>query len=597
MVTTAALYEVLVTGLTTLVVRVPMQLWVAQPAFAIGMLVDGMHTYVMSEFEGVAPRWSVAKKVVTALCVATSLYDSRAIRVLMVYAGVVIIYLVVIVARALVRKPQPLVLLAVVSLYGLAASGLSSLASSLGLVAWPETFPQALANFSIVAASTLVVEFIGISRTNQLLSASLQVTNTDLASALSKAQESTRVKSELLASVSHELRTPLNAIVNIPEGLLEDFPVSRRCGLCNTELTQPGACLACGAQNAVDQVDYIGTPADTARYLKRVHGSGRHLLSVVNDILDFSRMNAGRFPLTLGTVEIGTLLETLNETAAPLALEKRITLTYSTVAPTDTLRGDAVRLRQVLLNLVGNAIKFSEAGGKVGVTVTDEGSHWCFAVKDEGIGIDEAHQRTIFESFRQVEGGSTRRFGGTGLGLSIARELVSLHEGTLTLQSQLGQGSTFTFRVPKEGPVARAAAVRASVNESRSILIVDDDPTMLETMKLALRPLGAVLVGTTDPRGALAMVRQLKPDLVIVDVMMPYINGLQLLRTLREGADTKHLPVLVTSAYHEHEPSALELGAQWMARPWDNAELTKLTASLLDDASQRPAGAHLAIQQ
>jgi CheY-like chemotaxis protein len=171
--------------------------------------------------------------------------------------------------------------------------------------------------------------------------------------------------------------------------------------------------------------------------------------------------------------------------------------------------------------------------------------------------------------------------------LSIAKELVGMHEGTLSVQSVLGQGSTFSFRVPKAGPTSREVAVHAASNEGRSILIVDDNPTTLETMKLALRPLGAVLVGTTDPRSALSMVRELRPDLVILDVLMPHITGLDLLRSLREGADTRHLPVLVTSALHESEHTARQLGANWLPRPWNNAHLTQLTMALLDEPAQR----------
>lgn len=587
-------YGSMVTGVLEIIAPIPGRWWVALAMFVMLVMMDGILVYGESEFLGRFTRWQPITRACSTVLVIMTMVDSRAAQLVMLYTGAIVGYLFVNVTRGLLRKREPSVVLVGSALYGLSVIGTVSLASNFGLIDWPDTFPQALATFGIVASTTLVVEFIAISKTNQLLSASLQVTNADLASALSKAQESTRVKSELLASVSHELRTPLNAIVNIPEGLLEDFPTTRRCKQCHAAVSAGvgGLCSTCGArgaENVVDQVDYIGSPADTARYLKRVCGSGRHLLSVVNDILDYSRINAGRFPLTLDTVEIPSLLESLKESIEPMAREKGLSLECATMAPSDVLRGDVVRLRQVLINLVGNAIKFSEAGTKIEITVKDEGPLWCFSVKDQGIGIAEEHQKTIFESFRQVDGGSTRRFGGTGLGLSIAKELVGMHDGTLSVQSTLGQGSTFSFRVPKAGPAPRETSVHAAVNESRSILIVDDNPTTLETMKLALRPLGAVLVGTTDPRSALAMVRELRPDLVILDVLMPHVTGLDLLRSLREAEDTKNLPVLVTSALHESEHAARQLGAQWLPRPWNNAHLAQLTMELLDDPRQRRA--------
>jgi two-component system sensor histidine kinase VicK len=246
----------------------------------------------------------------------------------------------------------------------------------------------------------------------------------------------------------------------------------------------------------------------------------------------------------------------------------------------------------VLLNLLSNAVKFSNPGGQVAVGLTREGADYVFSVQDHGVGIAEEHQKVIFESFRQLEGGSTRRFGGTGLGLSIARELVMKHGGTLWVHSVLGQGSTFFFKVPLKGPPVTAAGLPVAIarpNENRTILIVEDDATTLETIKLALRPLGFVLVGTTDPRGAMGLLRDLKPDLLVLDVMMPHLSGLDLLRQLRESPDIRDTPVLVTSAYPANQMPSTQLGARWVPKPWQPRQLAQVAVELLDATAIAPA--------
>jgi signal transduction histidine kinase len=369
------------------------------------------------------------------------------------YLAIILFYLTFVAVRGALRNPQPTSVLNATALAVVSITGITDLMSNLGILDLPDVFSQAVTNLGIVGAVSLIVEFIDIARKNQLLSASLAVTNADLSTALARAQESTRIKSELLASVSHELRTPLNSIINIPDGLLEDFP------------------------EAEGGTTYTGNPEDTARYIKRIGASGRHLLSVVNDILDHSRLNAGRLPLALTPVSLGALFAELRDTIEPLAREKRVSLVFPQHPPDAPIKADAVRIKQVLLNLLGNAIKFSNADGRVTIEVVREATSYVLSVKDEGIGIAPEHQKLIFESFRQVDGSSTRRFGGTGLGLAIARDLVTMHGGQLWVQSELGKGSTFSFRLPIDGPPVVEGGVpapRPLPNESRTILIVDE---------------------------------------------------------------------------------------------------------------------------
>lgn len=192
-----------------------------------------------------------------------------------------------------------------------------------------------------------------------------------------------------------------------------------------------------------------------------------------------------------------------------------------------------------------------------------------------------------------MEGGSTRGFGGTGLGLSIARELVMKHGGTLWVHSVLGQGSTFFFKVPAKGPPVTAAGLPVAIarpNENRTILIVEDDATTLEeTIKLALRPLGFVLVGAPDPRGAMGLLRDLKPDLLVLDVMMPHLSGLELLHQLRES------PTSATRRYSSPAPTpptrcpAPSLAPGWVPKPWQPHQLAQVAVELLDATAIAPA--------
>jgi signal transduction histidine kinase len=297
--------------------------------------------------------------------------------------------------------------------------------------------------------------------------------NSALAEALARAEESSRLKGEFVANVSHELRTPLNAIINVPEGLLELVARCRRarCGACRTELglepgeqvTEASACPSCGAAGALREYHALeGAVGEIARNLALVVGSARHLLGVVNDILDFSKLNAGRAQLAPREVKVSRLVDEALAMLAPVAKGRGVRLARPSPVGEDlTVEADPVKCSQVLVNLVGNAIKFSEAGQQVDVWVTDEGGSVRLSVEDEGVGIAPEHQRVIFEPFRQVDGSHTRRHRGTGLGLAITRELVEAHGGEVWVESVLGAGSTFHVRLPKRWRRGLAAAPSA----------------------------------------------------------------------------------------------------------------------------------------
>ena len=197
---------------------------------------------------------------------------------------------------------------------------------------------------------------------------------------------------------------------------------------------------------------YEGNPASTARHLRHVHGASKHLLEVVGSILDFSKLEAGRMELNVTDVELATLLDDALAPLTQLAAQKGVELVLPAVSSGARIRADRVRLAQILINLVGNAIKFSNGRGAVRVELLLESDAHVICVHDQGIGIAPEDRARIFESFSQVDSSDTRRFGGTGLGLAISKSLVELHGGSIWVDSELGKGSTFSVRLPKAGP-------------------------------------------------------------------------------------------------------------------------------------------------
>jgi signal transduction histidine kinase len=224
-----------------------------------------------------------------------------------------------------------------------------------------------------------------------------------------------RHKSQFLANMSHELRTPLNAILGYTELILDNL--------------------------------YGEIPAKARQTLERVQSNGRHLLGLINDVLDLSKIEAGQLTLSLADYSMKEVIQSVFTAVEPLATEKYLGFKIDVPSDLPKGRGDERRLAQVLLNLVSNAIKFTESG-YIGVSATVENGSFLVAVRDTGMGIAETDRARIFEEFQQVDSSSTRKKGGTGLGLSISRRIVEMHGGRIAVDSELGQGSTFYFSVP-----------------------------------------------------------------------------------------------------------------------------------------------------
>lgn len=433
--------------------------------------------------------------------------------------------------------------------------------------------------------------------------------NAELAQALGAAREAARLKGEFVANMSHELRTPLNSIINIPDGLLRFFREHEvaSCGRCSSRFElEPGdtvtgstQCPECGEAGslAVEKgYQFTGDGDSVVRYLMTLKRSGRHLQGIIDDVLDFSKLEAGKMAVEVAPIRVKELFAELKETLAPLAEQKRVALDFADPPPDLELSADPVKLSQILINLISNALKFSNEHQKVDISaeLSDDGSACVFCVRDHGIGIAPEHQAVIFESFYQVDGSHTRRAGGAGLGLAITKQLVELHGGTLWVESELGKGSAFFAKLPIRTDIDEERRQNPDIGaerppDQRLILALDDEPVALETLKLSLRNVDFEheVVSLTDPRKLEAAIRALKPDLLILDIMLPRVSGLTLLRRLRSSESTKELPILVASAFHENREVCISLGASWLGKPYEPEALALAVQALMKRASRR----------
>lgn len=418
----------------------------------------------------------------------------------------------------------------------------------------------------------------------------------ELEVALEEAETAVRLKSEFLANISHELRTPLNAIVNVPESLLEEYELGEvlHCAHCGAEFEivardanapeDVPACPDCRHSLAVQkQVKFLGDPAEHHDFLKRLLQSGKYLLTIVNDLLDISKLQAGKLQLYQESVGINAILRDGLEPIRVLTQHKHIEFKVTIPEDAGMVHADPVKLAQILTNIIGNAIKFTPASGRIEVTMTDriiaDVPFVEFAVSDTGVGIPQKYQEAIFESFRQVDGSHTRAHGGTGLGLSITKQLVELHGGTIWVKSVETVGSTFYFTIPRlpiatlQEPAQRTLARVMGKNLVHRVLVIDDNVVHLEVARRTLTRAGFETELVGNPAEAVERACQMKPDCIVLDVMMPGTNGVDVLRQLRALEATKHIPVIVSSAYHANRKELEALGATWMPKPWSGHQL------------------------
>ena len=436
-------------------------------------------------------------------------------------------------------------------------------------------------------------------------------------------QRASRYKSEFLANMSHELRTPLNSSLILAKLLSENKEGN--------------------------------LSAEQLKFAQTIYGAGNDLLNLINDILDLSKVEAGRLELQPQFVSVHRLVESLQRTFTPLAGEKKLAFEVDVApdAPTSMVT-DNLRVEQVLKNLLSNAIKFTETGGVTLGVQARPGDRVAFSVRDSGIGIPEGQQDIIFEAFRQADGTINRRYGGTGLGLSISRELARLLGGSIAVESAAGQGSTFTLTLPAKwtdvpeadvaatappaerlAPVApavpRASALATPVpavpapakapaasvftddrnektpEKGRVLLVVEDDETFAGVLyDLAHEMRYRCLVATTANE-ALELATGFLPDAILLDIRLPDDSGLSVLQFLKDDPRTRHIPVHIVAG-EDFSEIALHMGAIGFAvKPTTREELqavfqrleekgakkVKRVLVVEDDARQRDSVVHL----
>jgi signal transduction histidine kinase/CheY-like chemotaxis protein len=370
-------------------------------------------------------------------------------------------------------------------------------------------------------------------------------------------EQASQHKSQFLANMSHELRTPLNAIIGYSEILQEDA-------------------VDLGQDNLV---------AD----LKKIESAGRHLLGLINDILDLSKIEAGKMDIYLEDVEIVPLLEEVRSIIVPMAEKNANVLEYRLADNLGSMHTDRTKLKQSLLNLFSNGSKFTQ-NGRLTLDVKRfeiDKPMVSFAVSDTGIGMTEEQLGRLFQAFNQADASTTKKYGGTGLGLAITRNFCQLLGGNVTVTSKPGEGSTFTIVLP-DSPVAPAPAkatdappLSVDVDSAPTVLVVDDDPTARELLSANLKGAGYRLLQASSGDEALSLARSTRPDAITLDVMMPKPDGWDVLSALKADANLRDIPVVIVTMLSDRG-IGLSLGAvEVLTKPVERAQLTALIHNLV----------------
>ncbi len=372
------------------------------------------------------------------------------------------------------------------------------------------------------------------------------------------AEEASRAKSTFLANMSHELRTPLNAIIGYSEMLEEE------------------------ARDTSD-TDHIGD-------LQKIQFAGKHLLSLINDVLDLSKIEAGKMPLHLETFDVRLMVGEIITTLQPAIEKNKNTLRVRMVDEISTMRADLTKVRQILFNLLSNACKFTDHG-TIRLDVDrkiENGQDWVrFQVSDTGIGIAPKQRENLFKEFAQADTSIARKYGGTGLGLAISYKFVQLMKGRIEVESELGQGATFTAELPAQVRIEAADPVRAddscdvplgapTKSDQDTILVVDDDATVRDLMTRFLSKLDLNVVAARNGEEGLRLAKQLLPMMITLDVVMPGQDGWSVLNQLKSDPQLSEIPVIMVTIV-DNEAMGINLGASsYLVKPVQRERLAEL---------------------
>jgi signal transduction histidine kinase/DNA-binding NarL/FixJ family response regulator len=411
----------------------------------------------------------------------------------------------------------------------------------------------------------------------------LEAARAELEAKSRQIEEVDRLKNAFIANMSHEIRTPLNSVLAL------------------TQLLREGV----AGPLTVDQ----------RKYLQVIERNGHGLLHLINDVLDLSRIEAGHLEMDTADLDLPPHVESVVEALTPLAAGKNLDLTVHLPPELPAARGDPDRFRQILTNLIGNAIKFTESGGQVMIGAEAHPETIVVVVTDTGVGIPDRHRDKIFQEFYQVDQTLVRRQGGTGLGLAIARRLARLMGGDITVESVVSRGSRFSISLPRASsahvsakgprtvapgvpPAPSSGEVTEALGLPATVLVVEDNEDNLFTLRQILARRRLEIVAATNGRQAIERCRQQPPDLVIMDVQMPGMTGLQAtgaIRALPGGADIP-IVALTAQAMKGDRERILAAGCDdYLAKPVQPNELIAVVDRLLrragSDATISPPAA------
>jgi signal transduction histidine kinase/CheY-like chemotaxis protein len=391
--------------------------------------------------------------------------------------------------------------------------------------------------------------------------------------ARSTAIEASRTKSQFLANMSHELRTPMNAIIGYSEMLKEDAEEE-------------------GFDHLVPDLD-------------KIRGAGRHLLDLINGVLDLSKVEAGKMELYLEPVQVSSLVDQAESTIRPLVEKNDNTLEVSLEKDLGEMQTDVTKIRQALFNLLSNAAKFTE-NGKVELEVRRvalDGRDWIeFQVSDTGIGMTPEQKEKLFQPFTQADASTTRKFGGTGLGLAITKEFCKLLGGRITFESEIGKGSTFVLHVPTDPQTleqhaedsdlaelkfAAAGSSPEDIEDKPIVLVIDDDSAVQEILSRSLAKRGYRVEGARTGNDGLRLARELQPAAITLDVLMPEMDGWSVLAKLKADPDLAEIPVVMLTIV-DNKPLAYSLGAaDYLPKPLDRERIAQVLGKITAAAHEK----------
>jgi adenylate cyclase len=375
-----------------------------------------------------------------------------------------------------------------------------------------------------------------------------------LAEARDAATEATVAKSRFLANMSHELRTPMNAVIGITEMLMEEAEDSS-----NRQALEP---------------------------LERILRAGKHLLQLINEILDLSKIEAGKLELNYEPIAVAALVDDVVGEAQSLAAKNSNKLVVECASDIGTIRSDPMRLRQIMLNLLSNACKFTDHGS---VTLAvdrrgESGDDWIsIRVADTGIGMTNEQLGKLFQEFSQADSSTTRKYGGTGLGLAISDRLCRMMGGAIDVKSEPGRGTTFSVRLPADRPGIPDTAAMATVPEAPSgrartnrVLVIDDDATVRNLMRRFLSREGFDVVTAGGGQEGLEFARELHPSVITLDVFMSDMDGWSVLQAIKQDPELNRIPVIMMTIADEKQKGFMLGASGYLTKPVDRAQLAQL---------------------